>query len=161
MAREERDRGSICPRRSVSKPEDIMSTRRSVLRLIGLAPIAGPVAAKEAAASMGLSALTSVGSGLSAGMASVNYGSPVGGENSWVNRAIATFNSPAKQRELDARAKDYARILDPDIAAMRSLSPAAAYHLQRARARERVAITEMQWLKDQLEQEAMSRLGLS
>jgi hypothetical protein len=135
-----------------------MTNRRSVLRLIGLAPIAAPVAAKEAAASMGLKTITTVSAGISGG--GIYGGGPPIADVSWVKRALAEFGNAKAQRHWDRHGRELARTLDSDIAAMRSISPAAAYQIQRGRLSIRIPLQERQYLEDELEQELKNRLGL-
>lgn len=105
-----------------------MSTRRNFLALVGMAPIAAPVAAKEAAAAMGLAGPLG---GMAANIGTMCAPSPgLADDGSWARRALARMLSEEGKREIINDAKAYARNLDADLAAMRSVSPAFAYRLQ-------------------------------
>lgn len=108
-------------------------TRR---RFLGAA-VAAPVAAKEAAQKMGLESLASMppGAGANAGIDSAFINAPPGLANDvdWAKRGLATLDSPREVAHRALMAKHQARILDADLAAMRSISPSAAYTLQRQR----------------------------
>lgn len=124
-----------------------MSTRRGFLRLIGAAPVALPVAAKEAAVSMGLSGPIGAASAAHPG------GSPgAAADKSWVMRRLAEMYSPEKQAEFRMQARHNARVLDADIAAMRSISPSTAFTIQVEREMSRILKTETTWLERQLKE---------
>lgn len=128
--------------------------RRGFLRLAALAP----VAAREAAAKMGLSPATSLSGGIGLPGASLS-GESAGGD-AWIKRALDAFGTARKAREINSRARAEARMLDPDLASMRSVSAAAAYTIQRSRCFRRIEAAERQWLSDRLEDQASRRLGL-
>lgn len=135
-----------------------MSNRRSFLRTLALAP----VAAKDAAAKMSIGAATSAASdasGLMAGLApgASSYGAPMVAApwQSDIDRVMRwkAFGLPSwKQREIKHNARHQARVLDPDIAALRSLSPSAAYTLQRARIESTMLDRELDSLRAWMEQ---------
>lgn len=110
--------------------------RRSFLKLIGAAPIAGPVVAKEAAAKMGMSSLLG---GAGAAMGGSGEALLRGGlnkqEGSWLDWAQAELRNVFSERNVAEMRRRVirngeARLLDADLASMRSASPAAAYQLQ-------------------------------
>lgn len=99
------------------------------------AAIAAPVAAKEAAKKMSLESVMSPakeGTDLV-----INSATPPMGiaeaEIDWARRGLATLDSPREEAQRSLMAKHQARILDADLAALRSMSPSAAYTLQRQR----------------------------
>lgn len=108
----------------------IDKARRGFLKLMPSAPLAATVAAKQAAAAMGLSGPLNAASfgGLSAGMA--GYGNPVPIDTPWFIEAMKNFTSPETIEQHRINAKSQARVLDADIAAMRSISPSQAYAMQ-------------------------------
>ena len=127
-----------------------MSSRRGFLKLIGAAPVALPVAAKEAAVSMGLSGPIGVGAaGQMAGYAnSVGFPTPndPNGEATYLKERLAEIMNPDNLRRLRSEARHEARQLDADIAAMRSISPSAAYAMQIERVVERRVREERNWI---------------
>ena len=140
-----------------------MTSRRGLLKLIGMAPIAAPVAAKEAAASMGLTGITGI-VGVGANVANANYYRR--GENAvqacdpidWAKNGLKHLMSAERQMEIRMQAKNNARILDADIAAMRAVSPAAAYQMQIDRNVARIIDIERQWYQRSI---SSSLLGVS
>jgi hypothetical protein len=105
--------------------------RRSFLKLIGVAPVAGPVAAKEAAAKMGLQGV--IGGALmrgGPGEACAPQPWTQAQEVSWLKENLATWQSDEQREERRYYERDYARQLDGDIAALRSVSPSYAYMKQ-------------------------------
>lgn len=117
--------------------------RRSFLSLFA----AAPVVAQEAAAKMGLSSMVSAASMPAVGVGHAIGASPASSDDSWVKRAIAEYWSPQARRERENEAAHAARVLDPDLASMRSLSPSAAYSLQRARCLERIETERLAWYR--------------
>lgn len=106
--------------------------RRGFLALLPAAPFGAAAAAKEAAASMGL-----VGPiGASSSMAGLVGGGalqsciPSASNEHWIVEALRSFNSPERIKNDMEFAKSAARVLDPDIAALRSVSPSQAYQMQ-------------------------------
>ena len=109
------------------------ATRRKFLALVGMTPIAAPVAAKQAAVAMGLSGpIGGAGDRVGGPMLSGHGPIPVG-PNDWAINALKRLASEDGQREIMQDAKAYARTLDPDLAALRSVSPAFAFRRQRDR----------------------------
>lgn len=125
--------------------------RRGFLALLGTAPIAAPVALKEAAAQMGVVSSAGPLAVHTADLIGASACQPSIGNNSWVAEAIKQLASPQKQAEFNERAKRDARLLDPDLAACRSLSVSAAYRLQVERCRKRIEANERSWLLSQLD----------
>ena len=128
--------------------------RRGFLSLIPLAPVAATVAAKEAAATMGLSGpLNAVGYGVGGMPQMAGYAnSPVpSGASPWFLDAFKNFMAPETIEGHRINAKGMARILDPDIAAMRSISPAQAYAMQVDRCFERLRKQEKSYLDREME----------
>jgi len=129
----------------------INTARRGFLRLLPAIPFGATAAAKEAAASMGLSGPIGVssanalyGHGLSASPDVIGDGKP------WCLRMLETFDDPQTLAEQRREAAATARTLDSDIAALQSVSPAAKYRLQLDRTlavirRERKAGLEREW----------------
>jgi len=111
-----------------------MSTRRRFLTLIGAAPVAVPVAAKEAAVAMGLSGPVGPASIIEGSMLkNAPMAGGIAADMSWTTRALERLMSEDGRREVSNDAKAYARTLDPDLAALRSVSPSFAFRRQRDR----------------------------
>lgn len=109
--------------------------RRGFLRLLGAAPIALPVAAREAASKVGVSTL---GYGMpSSGFAQGCVPSS-GDDKGWIKQWAIDAFSLAKRAERWEEIKDNpVGALDPDLACSRSLSMSAAIRIQRQRNFER------------------------
>ena len=128
-----------------------MSSRRGFLKLIGAAPIALPVAAKEAAVSMGLSGPLGAGAGMAN---TIGYATSIGGpmpcdpasEGDYLRSRLAEIMSPQNLSRFRQEAKHEARMLDADIAAMRSISPSAAFSMQIERAVQKRIEQERSWI---------------
>lgn len=119
-----------------------MSNRRGFLKLLGMAPVAAPVAAKEAAVSMGLEG--ALGGSVAA---AIPMGSPIAdGSKDWLKERISEHLSGESDAEYKANARHDARRLDPDLAALRSVSPAWAYQKQVERAYQRNKQSQDTWL---------------
>jgi len=108
----------------------INKARRGFLKLMPAAPLAATVAAKEAAATMGLSGPINAANAGLVGGSSLNFVNPVTDGTPWFVEAMKSFMSEEAIERDRLHAKGRARILDPDLAAMRSLSPAQAYAIQ-------------------------------
>lgn len=117
-----------------------MITRRTFFG----AAAAAPVAAKEAAKRMGLESITTLGGGGGAPLDSIpSPSSPIPGahydeselesELEWAKEVLWNLDSPEVRADRARTASHMATRLDADLAAMRSLSPSAAYALQRQR----------------------------
>lgn len=65
----------------------------------------------------------------------------------WAREALKDFWSEDKQSEIKARASVYARMLDTDLASMRSISPSAAYSVQMDRTLKREIRAERNYLE--------------
>lgn len=131
----------------------LMNSRRAFLRLLGATPVALPVAAKEAAAKMGLASITSAAGALPGDTLPTLHG-PVptaSGGDGWLRDALADLTTPTKQAEFRERAALQAGRLDADLAALRSVSPAAAFAIQRERCFVRVAKYERSWVEREME----------
>lgn len=102
--------------------------RRKFLGLLAVLPSA----AQQAASKMGMSV----------DMLPVNFGPHeepqavpgFGDQSGWLKQQISEFYGTSATHERKERARVMARHLDPDLAALRSVSPAAAYTIQRQRA---------------------------
>lgn len=109
--------------------------RRGFLKLLPASVMAAPVAAKEAAAKMGLKGITGWGAGFVGGSGSA---APPGIDKDWIKNALKELVDKDYRQQLTNDIRRYdARHLDADLASMRSISPAAAYHLQIDRSVER------------------------
>lgn len=108
------------------------ANRRSFLRLMGAAPVGVPVAMKEAATKMGMGGLTQfapTAPSLYGGECTIP-GPPPQDHGQRLKDALAFIGSDDWLDRERRQARFTARALDPDLAAMRSLSPSAAYQLQ-------------------------------
>jgi hypothetical protein len=129
---------------------NVDKSRRGVLRLIGMAPIAAQTAAKEAAASMGL---ISRGSATAVGfdtMASADRGRPTI-DKGWAAARLREILG-GEERERVAREMGPISILDPDLASHRSLSPSVAYAIQRERNIDRNIAQQKRWLEREIKE---------
>lgn len=114
----------------------MVSNRRGFLGLIGSVVAAPQTAAKTAAQAMGLSAPTGllaaqiVKEGATPGMSS--------GPHEWAVEQIGLFWTDRHKRNRKAEVAMRSKLLDPDLASMRSISPSAAYSIQMSRTQKRV-----------------------
>lgn len=125
--------------------------RRAVLKMMGVAPIAAPVAAKEAAAKMGLRGLAGgIATGLSLGRTECPPPMNPIDEVAWIKDRLVGWASDEKRSDLFYYERGNARLLDGDLAAMRSISPSFAYTRQLERNVDRVIEHEVSGLRRQL-----------
>lgn len=111
-----------------------MSTRRKFLAIMGAAPVAVPIAAKEASAKMGL--LAPIGAPPEGGPLSSGLGGcSVSGDDTgtYLANMLGGIDRGEEDKEFHRDAKYGARVLDPDLASLRSISPSFAYVTQRQR----------------------------
>lgn len=136
-----------------------MLARRRFLSLLGAAPAAIPVIAREAAAKLGLEGALggTISSSIPLGLGGVP---PDPSSEPWPQRALRMFWRPTQRRERRNTVEWQARRLDPDLASMRSISPSAAYQLQRSRCAARVEHEAMASIKEHMAEEAAERMGL-
>ncbi len=130
----------------------IDKARRGFLKLLPAAPVAATVAAKQAAISMGLSGPINAAAGL--GGISTGYGGipvPSDCQNPWFIDALKTFSSKETIEGHRISARGMARVLDPDLAAMRSISPAQAYQIQVERCFQRFRQREKSYIDREME----------
>lgn len=121
-------------------------SRRGVLRLIGMAPIAAQVAAKEQAlAKINLGRHGLLQPGL-AGYASGNANVP-GSDH--LHKQLKKLLSPG-QRDKMRRQMSGPISLDPDLASSRSMSISAAVSIQRERNIDRMIEQELGWLQERI-----------
>ncbi len=139
----------------------IDKARRGFLKLMPAAPLAATVAAKEAAASMGLSGpLNGAALGLgpnTIGMA--GCGNSVPDDGPWILNAMKNFMSPETIEQHRMSAKAQARVLDADIAAMRSISPAQAYAMQVERCFQEYRKREKSYIDKEMERWTKANSG--
>ena len=129
--------------------------RRGFLKFLSVSPVAAPVAAKEAAYAMGLNG--SIGGLGEHGMAPVGgqiYDGPVSSK-SWIIDQVKSLFSEEERENRRLAALDYGRRLDPDLASMRSVSPAFAYRAQVARSERRIEARQKSWLRLQAKKAGM------
>lgn len=128
--------------------------RRAFLRFAAAAPVALPVAAKEAAAGMGLQGLlggASFGANMpEMGCNTVGYPkdacAPVNAAD-WLKQRLTELMSDESMERMRNDAKHSARYLDPDLASMRSVSPSFAYGRQIDRHVDRRIAGERKWME--------------
>jgi hypothetical protein len=105
--------------------------RRGFLRLLGAAPVALPVVAREAATKAGIGA---VGVGMSGAPEASYGGSITSSEGDWIaSVAKRVFSKDWEDEERERLKRWNVTSLDPDLASSRSLSLSAAMNIQRAR----------------------------
>lgn len=123
-------------------------SKRSFLALLPSAPFGAAAAAKEAAASMGLSGPLNAAAMLN-GMpiSGGEYAGPCNSSGTpWFVNAAAQFMNPETIKVHRQNAMHQARVLDADIAAMRSISPSRAYLMQVDRCFERLRASEKSYI---------------
>jgi hypothetical protein len=107
--------------------------RRSFLKLIGVAPIAAPVAAQEAAAKMGLRSMLGAAGGLGGGRL-VGYAqecAPATGSHlDYLKSRLTRLLDPSYAEDMRRDIRGSITHLDPDLASMRGISPSAAMSIQ-------------------------------
>lgn len=114
--------------------------RRSFLRLLAAAPVALPVAAREAASKAGLTAL---GYGMPIAPSGASAGHSVRSGNDWIKDWAATaFSSAWKADRWEDFRNGPVGALDTDLACSRSFSMATAIRIQRQRNFERSVTAE-------------------
>lgn len=132
-----------------------MTTRRGMLKLLAAAPAAVPIAAKEAAAKMGLG--TSVFGGAAGGgmeTARAGYADKAMGPCAMPQAMqLADYQNQLKRLlspESLAGIRDAATRngvqLDPDLASLRTISPSAARQIQIDRNVQRIIASERRWI---------------
>lgn len=131
--------------------------RRNFLRILATAPVAAPVAVKEAAAKMGLSSVTAAFA--SGGNVGLQTGVPMG-DREYTQQRWEYFLSSGGRRDRVRQAQFLARTLDSDIAAMRSISPAGAYALQVERALARIESEERVSIAEAAKRAGLTLLGI-
>mgnify|MGYP001096809871 CR=1 FL=1 len=138
--------------------------RRAFLRFAAAAPVALPVAAKEAAAGMGLQGALG---GAMLGKMPVPDGmpcSPAPGDvydhATWLRQQIAELLSDEGLKSARINAREEARRLDPDLAALRSVSPAFAYQAQVDRSAARHIERQRDWMTRDLAKHLKGKIGL-
>lgn len=143
----------------------IQEGRRKFLRFLGAGAVSAPVAAKETALAMGLtngvggSMIGTLSGSLPAGRLALVSGAPIGNgfdplyvtsEVARLKRHIASLLTDDAREKARREARGSSLVLDPDIAAMRSLSPAAARRLQVERNIDRRIESERGWIESQI-----------
>ena len=114
-----------------------------------------PVVATAAAARIGLvSAATPIAGGgslLSGSAINHGYGVPTPmGWSDHIKHQLKEFWSPEAKLNREREAACAAKVLDPDLASMRSLTPSAAYHIQCKRMTKRIEESRLADLNSQL-----------
>lgn len=142
-----------------------MMVRRKFLGALLAAPMAAPVVAKEAAVAMGLSGPLNAagamlpGNMLSAGTGGCNPSEP-GSYLDFLRSQLAGIVSGKPDKEIEREARYAASRLDPDLAAMRSASPAFVWQAQRERTYNRIIEDRKASLLEQIARETKGTLGL-
>lgn len=72
-------------------------------------------------------------------------------DSQWAAKRLASLMSPESVASFRRNARLNARVLDPDIAAMLSISPARAYQMQVDREFARIIEQEKSWLERRVE----------
>lgn len=131
----------------------IDKARRGFLKLIPGAPVGVAVAAKEVAASMGLSGPINPVAGYLGGNIGYAKAQAIPGSSTvpWFVDAFKQFMSAETIENHRNSAKGMARVLDADIAAMRSISPSQAYQMQVERCYERLRKQEKSYIDKEME----------
>lgn len=133
------------------------SNRRGFLGLLASAPLAARAVADQAAAKMGLSTAFDTSNAVYGQSMGVPMPARADG-GSWVRQALADMMTDRSRQQRRDQAREEARVLDPDLASMRSLSPSAAYAIQRKRSYQRITDRERKYLNWQLEDVARGEM---
>lgn len=124
-----------------------MLSRRRVLKVIAATPAAAPVAAKDAAIRMGL--------GADLGLMGVSVSAPsltpiaAGDEVATLRQKFKWYQDNRAKMRREAK-RFLARGLDPDLAALRSVSPTWAVEAQATRNAEREYAENTDWITRRL-----------
>lgn len=140
------------------------SSRRGFLALLGTAPIAAPVVAKDAAATMGLLSLGRNAASVGATVMGYDGGPPnVTSRESWAARSLRLFWSRRSVKVREVHADALALVLSPNLASLRSISPAAAYAINRTRSRAKINDDYWTEIQEDIAEETKSKImgGLS
>lgn len=126
----------------------MLKSRRRFMALVGGLVAAPQTAAKAAAQGMGLTTQT----GLAAVQIAGEVGAPMAtGPKKWALKEIANWGTDRAKRHRARNAQLLARILDSDLASMRSISPAAAHRIQIDRVTTRLEAeswSDLIWARD-------------
>lgn len=141
--------------------------RRAFLRFAAAAPVALPVAAKEAAASMGLQGALGAGAQIGMGLAGQTVGyadnckdaSPINHVD-WLKQRMTDLLSDENLERIRMQEAAQLSRLDPDLASMRSVSPSFARHRQIDRNVNRAVESQKRWLNADLARSLKGKLGL-
>lgn len=131
--------------------------RRKFLSLLAMAPVAAPVVAKEAATRMGLSSMAAAaftGDQFYPGGVGSAMTQPTS-NGDWIKQQIDQFVSPEARSGRLMQARQMAGRLDPDLAAMKSVSPSWAYAAQCDRAIARIEQNELSWLRKEADRSGL------
>lgn len=122
-------------------PNKIDGARRKFMTFLPVAPVAAMAAAKEAiAARMGL--MGPIGYRASSHYADVVGIPPCSNNEPWFEYTLKNFFTNEEIERRRRHAQSLSRVLDPDLAAHRSLSPAVAYGIQIERCIKRIEVVE-------------------
>ena len=109
----------------------IHTSRRKILALFTAAPAALPVALKEAAEKAGIGSITAMSPLPDAG--TLRHSSPYydwDQQIKWIKNRLLDSNSAQSRFNRSQRAEERAHCLNPNLAALRSVSPAVAYRIE-------------------------------
>lgn len=134
------------------------ATRRRFLNLLGAAPVALPVAAKEAAAKMGLESVTAASQPLMSSLPGESTASDLDWQEKYFKSELRELFSSENVRQRKRMARAHSHVLDADLAALRSMSPAVAYIKQQERNIERAIKDTREEMQDRISAIARKRM---
>ena len=115
----------------------IHASRRKILSLFAAAPAALPVAVKEIAAKAGIGSVTDLAPVHAASAMAPDYAVGAGpdgmgwdGNIRWLKHRLSAVNTEHQRYHRRRRAEELAHRLNPNLASLRSVSPAAAYRIE-------------------------------
>ena len=106
----------------------IHTSRRKILALFAAAPAALPVAVKEAAEKAGIGSAATMAPVVDHGMALP--GPSWDGQIKWIKDRLLNLGSQQNAYNRHCRAEEQAHRLNPNLASLRSISPAVAYRIE-------------------------------
>jgi hypothetical protein len=130
----------------------IHASRRKILALFTAAPAALPVAIKEAAERAGISSIAAAPANEFADFAHAPtpHGAVTQQHLQWLRDRLTQTQGPNARFEREQRARNLAYRLSPNLAALRSVSPAVAYGIEYERQYKRLTHSDKRCLELEL-----------
>lgn len=140
------------------------ATRRKMLGLLGVGAAVGPNAVAETMKQAGV--VSGIGADVALGLCArppVPQAASSHDHSEWLlgrvqrSKLLRAFMPEWWRRQVRVQARNI-RVLDPDIASLRSVSVSAKLHMQWARVERQLIASEGSWSQDELEQQAWNQL---